>query len=170
MLETRSNEVTLMLPSDREIVVTRTFERPRHLLFEAWTKPEHMRQWWGCDGSMLTLCEVDLRPAGAWRVVMRMADGSEHPFHGVYREVKPNERLVYTEQYDMPSVGSPEWVTTILFEEVEGGTKLTHSILHRSAEARNGHLQAGMEAGTVQILNRLDQHVAAMEEAGVSIG
>jgi uncharacterized protein YndB with AHSA1/START domain len=162
MLATANHEVTVTLPSDREIVFTRTFARPRHLLFEAWTKPEHLRRWYGCEGSSITLCEADLRPGGQWRRVMRMPDGSEHPFHGVYRDIVPNERLVYTECYEMPSIGSPEWLTTVHFEDVDGLTKLTHSILHNSKEVRDGHLQAGMEAGTIQTMNRLDDHVAAM--------
>jgi uncharacterized protein YndB with AHSA1/START domain len=162
MLATVNHEVTVTLPSDREIVFTRTFARPRHLLFEAWTKPEHLRHWYGCEGSSITLCEADLRPGGRWRRVMRMPDGSEHPFHGVYRDILPNERLVYTECYEMPSIGSPEWLTTVLFEDVDGLTKLTHSIFHNSKEVRDGHLQAGMEAGTIQTLNRLDDHVASM--------
>src|SRR3984885_11913465 len=162
MLATVNHEVTVTLPSEREIVFTRTFACPRHLLFEAWTKPEHLRLWYGCEGSSLTLCEADLRPGGQWHRVMRMPDGSEHPFHGVYREIVPNERLVYTECYEMPAIGSPEWLTTVLFEEVDGLTKLTHSILHKSREIRDGHLQAGMEAGTIQILNRLDAHVASI--------
>ena len=168
MSEKGNHEVAVTLPSDQEIVFTRTFERPRHLLFEAWTKPEHVRQWWGCEGSTLTLCEIDLRPGGAWRLLMLMPDGSEHPFKGVYREIVPNKRLVYTECYDIPSIGSPEWLTTITFEEIDGKTKLTHSILHRSVEARDGHLQAGMEAGTVQTLNRLAEHVALMAEVGAT--
>lgn len=168
MPEKINHDVAVTLPSDREIVITRIFHRPRHLLFEAWTKPEHLRQWWGCDGSTLTTCEIDLRPGGSWRLVMRMADGSDHPFHGTYREVVPNERLVYTECYDMPQVGSPEWLTTVLFEEFEGNTKFTHSIHHRSVEVRDAHLQAGMEAGTVENLNRLEQYLASMIEATVS--
>ncbi len=168
MFEKGNHEVTVTLPSDREIVFTRTFERPRHLLFEAWTKPEHLRQWWGCEGSTVTLCEIDLRPGGAWRLLMLMPDGGEHPFKGVYREIVPNERLVYTECYDMPTFGSPEWLTTITFDEIDAKTKLTHSILHRSVEARDGHLQAGMEAGTVQTLNRLAEHVALMAEVGLT--
>jgi uncharacterized protein YndB with AHSA1/START domain len=166
MLATANHEITVTLPSDREIEFIRTFARPRHLLFEAWTKPEHLRQWYGCEGSSLTLCEVDLRPGGQWRRVMSMPDGSQHPFHGVFREIVPNERLVYTECYEMPNIGSPEWLTTVLFEEIDGLTKLTHLILHNSREVRDGHLQAGMEAGTIQTLNRLDNHVASMVEAG----
>src|SRR5207245_1921796 len=119
-----------------------------------------------CEGSTLTLCEIDLRQGGAWRLVMRMSDGSEHPFKGNYCEIVPNERLVYTECYDMPTFGSPEWLTTITFDEIDGETKLTHSILHRSVEARDGHLQAGMEVGTVQTLNRLAEHVALKAEVG----
>src|ERR1035438_9202271 len=89
-------------------VFTGTLPRPRHLRFEAWTRPEHLRQWWGCEGSRLTLGEIDLRPGGTRPLVIRMADGSEHCFHGVYREVAPSERLVYTECYEMPSIGSPD--------------------------------------------------------------
>jgi uncharacterized protein YndB with AHSA1/START domain len=168
MFEKGNRELTVTLPTDREIVLTRTFARPRALLFKAWTQPEHVRQWWGCDGSTLTLCEMDLRPGGAWRLRMRMPDGSEHPFHGVYQEIVPNERLVYTECYENPAVGSPEWLTTVTFEEAGGDTKLTHSILHRTAEMRDGHLKSGMEPGAVQTMNRLDRHSASMAEAGVT--
>jgi len=94
-----------------------------------------------------------------------MPDGSDHPFRGVYREIVPSERLVYTECYDVPQIGSPEWLTTVTFEEVEGGTRLTHTILHSSREARDGHLQAGMESGSIQTLRRLDEHAARMAGA-----
>lgn len=165
MFKKSSDEVTLTLPSDREIAFTRIFESPRHLVFEAWTKSEHVRQWWGCAGSTLTVCDMELRPGGAWRFVMRMPDGSEHPFKGVYREIVPHERLVYTECYDVPAIGSPEWITTITFEDHGGKTKLTSTLLHQSKEARDGHLQAGMEAGMAQTLNRLEEHAASMAEA-----
>ena len=162
MLVKSGAEVTVTLPSDREIAFTRVFERPRHLLFEAWTTPEHLRHWWGCEGSSITRCDIDLHVGGAWHLVMRMADGSSHPFQGVYREIVPNERLVYSERYDAPHIGSPEWLTTVNFDDFEGATRLTHTILHRSRELRDGHLQAGMEAGTVQTLNRLDELTAQM--------
>jgi uncharacterized protein YndB with AHSA1/START domain len=158
MLKRSNHDVSVTLPSDRHIAFTRIFECPPHVLFEAWTKPEHLRQWWGCDGSSLIVCEIDLRLGGAWRFVLRMPDESDHPFKGVYREIVPNELLVYTECYDMPSIGSPEWLTTINFDAFEGGTRLTHSILHQSREARDGHLQAGMEAGMVHSLNRLEKY------------
>jgi uncharacterized protein YndB with AHSA1/START domain len=164
MLAKGNAEVTVTLPSETEIRFTRFFNRPRQLLFEAWTRPEHIRHWWGCDGASISVCEVDLRVGGLWRIIMRMADGSDHPFHGVYREIAPGERLVYSECYDVPQIGSPEWLTTVTFEQIEGGTQLTHTIQHRSRQARDGHLQSGMEAGAVQSLHRLDEQVARMLE------
>jgi uncharacterized protein YndB with AHSA1/START domain len=168
MLEKVNHELTVTLQSDREIVLTRSFARPRGLLFEAWTQPEHVRQWWGCDGSTVTHCEMDLRPGGTWRLKMRLADGSEHSFHGEYREIVPNERLVYSECYENSAVGSPEWLTTVTFEDAGGETKLTHAILHGSREMRDGHLNSGMETGAVQTMDRLDRHAASMVEETVA--
>ena len=165
MLARTNAEVAVTLPSETEIRFTRFFNRSRHLLFEAWTRPEHVRQWWGCDGSSISVCEIDLRVGGLWKLVIRMPDGSEHPFHGAYCEIVPGERLVYSECYDVPQVGSPEWLTTVSFEEVEGKTLLTHTIRHSSREVRDAHLQAGMEAGSIQMLRRLDEHTAHMVEA-----
>jgi uncharacterized protein YndB with AHSA1/START domain len=162
MIAKSTSAFTLTLPSDREIAMTRVFDAPRSLVFEAWTKPEHVRHWWGCDGSTLTVCEIDLRPGGVWRFVLRMPDGSDHPFKGVYREIVRPERLVYTECYDEPSIGSPEWLTTVIFEEQGGKTKLTSTCLHASVEARDGHLNAGMEAGAAQTFDRLAEHLKSM--------
>lgn len=162
MLAKGLHEVTITLPSDREICFTRVFDSPRHLLFDVWTKPEHVRQWWGCSGAELTVCEIDLRPGGAWRYVMRMPGGSVHPFKGIYREIAPPDRLVYTECYDVPAFGSPEWLTTVTFDEFDGGTKLTSLLLHPDKQARDGHLQSGMETGLSETLRRLAVHVAAM--------
>jgi uncharacterized protein YndB with AHSA1/START domain len=163
MLAGRSVEVKVCLPSDREIQFTCRFERSARLLFEAWTKPEHLRRWWGCDGSVITHCAIDLRPGGSWSLVMRMADGSDHPFHGTYREVMRPHRLVYTECYDMPEFGRPEWLTTVTFDQHGTATLVTHTIQHKSREVRDGHLQAGMQEGAVQTLIRLDKHAASME-------
>lgn len=160
-------EVTVTLPSETEIRFTRLFRYPRRVLFEAWTEPRHLRHWWGCDGSNISVCEIDLRVGGSWKIVMRMSDGSDHLFRGVYREIALGERLVYSECYDGPQVGSPEWLATVTFEEVEGGTQLTHTIRHRSRQARDGHLQAGMEAGAIQSLRHLDEHVARILNGSV---
>ena len=167
MLAKGNIEVTVTLPSETEICFTCFFPRPRKVLFEAWTRPEHIRHWWGCEGSNIALCEIDLRVGGSWKIVMRMPDGSDHPFHGVYREIVLGERLVYSECYDVPRVGSPEWLTTVAFEETVDGTRLIHTIRHRSRQARDGHLQSGMESGAVQAFHHLDEYVARMLESSV---
>jgi uncharacterized protein YndB with AHSA1/START domain len=164
MLVGKNIEVSVGLPSDREIEFTCRFHRSARLLFEAWTKPEHLRQWWGCEGSSITHCAIDLRVGGSWRLIMRMADGSDHPFLGTYREILHPHRLVYTECYDMSQFGRPEWLTTVTFEETEAATLVTHTIRHQSREARDGHLQAGMQEGMVQTLMRLNEQTAAMEQ------
>jgi uncharacterized protein YndB with AHSA1/START domain len=164
MLVGKSVEVAVSLPSEREIAFTCRFQRRARLLFEAWTTPEHLRHWWGCEGSSITHCAIDLRVGGSWSLVMRMADGSEHPFHGTYREIVRPHRLVYTECYEMPRVGSPEWLTTVTFEEAQGQTLVSHIIQHKSREVRDAHLQSGMEQGIVHTWTRLNEHTAAMEQ------
>jgi uncharacterized protein YndB with AHSA1/START domain len=163
MLAKSTVDAEVTLPSDREIRFTSILKHPPRLVFAAWTQPEHLSRWWGCEGGTLPVCEGDLRVGGAWRRVLRMADGSEHPFKGIYREIVPHQRLVYTECYDKPQIGSPEWLTTVTFEDLGGTTRLTHSILHRSREARDGHLRSGMEDGAQHQMRRLDEHVAEME-------
>lgn len=154
-----SPSFTLTTPSEREIVMTRTFETPRHLVFEAWTKPEHVVRWWGCQGGSVPACEADVRPGGAWRRVLRTPDGKDHVFKGVFQEIAPPGRLVYTECFDEPSLGSPEWLVTVAFEEHDGKTTLTSTMLHTSKEIRDGHLGSGMEAGVTYILDRLAEHL-----------
>jgi uncharacterized protein YndB with AHSA1/START domain len=94
---------------------------------------------------------------------MQMKNGSDHPFHGIYREIVRPRRLVYTECYDMPQFGRPEWLTTVTFDETQGTTLVTHILQHKSRSARDGHLQAGMQEGTIQTLTRLYEHTAVME-------
>jgi uncharacterized protein YndB with AHSA1/START domain len=164
MLVGKSVEVKVSLPSEREIAFTCRFHRSATALFEAWTKPEHLSRWWGCDGSSIPHCAIDLRIGGPWSLIMRMADGSDHPFHGTYREIAQPHRLVYTECYDMPRFGSPEWLTTITFDEDPSTTLVTQTILHKSREVRDGHLQAGMQEGMIQTLLRLNEHTAVMKQ------
>jgi uncharacterized protein YndB with AHSA1/START domain len=164
MLSGKSVDVKVSLPSELEIAFVCRFNRRAQLLFEAWTVPEHVKQWWGCDGSEITHCAIDLCVGGSWHVVMRMADGSEHPFHGTYREISRPNRLVYTECYDMPQFGSPEWLTTVTFDEDHATTTVTHTIRHKSREIRDGHLQAGMQEGMIQSLTRLENLTALMDQ------
>ena len=168
MLAGKNIDVIVELPSEHEIAFTCRFQRKALSLFDAWTKPEHVRQWWGCDGSEITHCEADLRIGGHWSLTMRMSDGSTHPFHGTYREVVCPTRLVYTECYDMPQFGRPEWLTTVTFIETNGVTMVTHTIRHSSRAARDGHLQAGMQEGAIQALTNLDALTASMEQSSFS--
>jgi uncharacterized protein YndB with AHSA1/START domain len=143
----------LIEPGRPTIVIKRLFDAPRHLVFEASTKPEYLARWWGFRNSTLTQCTVDLRPGGAWRFVLRMPDGSEHGFGGVYREVVAPQRLVYTFRYD----GFPdaEALETVTFEDRKGKTLLTSTVLHQSVENRDGHVASGMEAGATESHDRL---------------
>ncbi|MDB5309465.1 MAG: hypothetical protein JWO38_3667 [Gemmataceae bacterium] len=162
MGEKTSSALTVTLPSDREIVLTRIFEAPRGLVFEAMTRPEHLARWWGPRGSKLTVCEIDLRPGGAWRYVLRGPDGIDYPFKGVYREIVRPERIVTTECFDNPSIGSPEWLATMVLEEHDGRTKMMTTCLHPSVEARDGHLKSGMEGGAGETLDRLEELLRTM--------
>jgi uncharacterized protein YndB with AHSA1/START domain len=144
-------------PGERTITVSRTFEAPRRLVFEAWTKPEHVKRWWGCSASTLAVCEIDLRVGGAYRYVMQLPDGSQHPFKGVYREVVAPERLVHTQVYDVEPYSSIETFVTVLFEEHDGKTTMTETILHPSVETRDGHVASGLELGVRESLNSLEE-------------
>lgn len=162
MLARNSGSLTLLLPSDGEILLTRVFNAPRRLVFEAWTKPEHVRRWYGCGELALTACEIDLRAGGAYRYAMSAPDGTEHTIRGVYREIVPPGRLVYTERYVGPGIVSAEALVTVLFAEHDGMTTLTSTVLHQSKANRDAHLKTGMETGAGAVLGRLAQHLATM--------
>jgi uncharacterized protein YndB with AHSA1/START domain len=150
-------------PSDREVVFTRAFEAPRELVFEAWTNPEHVRHWWGLRGSTMVLCEADVRPGGSWRYVTTAEDGAEVPFTGVYQEVTPPERLVYTEMYDVEPFNSGDpAVNTATFTQEEGGTLVTVTTVYPSKEVRDFALSTGMEAGAAESYDRLAEHLTSL--------
>lgn len=163
MSPTVSNALTVTLPSDREIVLTRVFDAPRRLVFDAMTQAEHVPKWWGPRGTVFTRCEIDCRPGGTWRYELRSPDGRAFAFKGTFHEIQAPERIVATECYDEPAIGSPEWLATVVLEEVDGRTKMTSTILHPSVEARNGHLQSGMEAGASQTFDRLAELLRALK-------
>jgi uncharacterized protein YndB with AHSA1/START domain len=143
-------------PTDREIVLTRAFDAPREMVFEAWTKPEHVREWWGPRNSTKVLFEAEVRPGGSWRYVIRDEDGNEVPFSGVYREVTPPERLVYTEIYDVApfNAGDPA-VNTATFDERDGTTVVTVVTVYPTKEVRDFVLSTGMERGAAESYDRL---------------
>lgn len=137
------------------IVITRWFDAPRRLVFEACTKPELLKRWWGPRDTRLVVCEVDLRPGGAWRFVLQAADGQESGFSGVYREIVPDERIVQTFIYD-PFPDADALETSVL--EAHGDrTKLSVTIVHKTMWARDGHVGAGMERGMRETHDRLEE-------------
>ncbi len=148
-------------PSDREIVMTRLFDAPQRLVFEAMTKPEHVRRWWGIldERYSLPVCEIDLRPGGAWRYVGRGPQG-QFAFHGVYREVAAPDRIVYTEIYD-PFPDAESVVTVILTEE-GGKTRLTVTAVYPSRDVRDAVLKTGMERGAGISYDRLEDLVVEL--------
>jgi uncharacterized protein YndB with AHSA1/START domain len=143
-------------PSEREIVLTRLFDAPRHLVFEAMSKPEHIKRWWGNLGAgySVPVCEVDLRPGGRWRFVNRHP-GGDAEFYGVYREIVPPERIVFTEIF-APFPDAESVVTSVLTEE-SGKTRLTATCVYPSREVRDMVLQTGMEKGAAASYDRLDE-------------
>ncbi len=142
-------------PSDREIRMTRLFDAPRHLVFEAMSKPEHIKRWWGClgEGYSVPVCEVDLRPGGKWRFVNRHPEG-EAVFYGVYREVVPPDRMVFTEIYE-PFPDAESVVTAVLTEE-NGKTRLTANVVYPSPEVRDMVLKTGMADGAARSYDKLE--------------
>lgn len=162
MLARSKAAMTLILPSDREIVLTRVFNAPRRVVFEAWTNPDHVKQWYGCSIMTLAICEIDLRVAGAYRYVMRDSSGINHTMEGTYREITPPARLVYTERYVTEGFTSNEALVTVIFAEHDGMTTLTSTILHESKADRDGHLGTGMEKGAAEVYDRLAAHIETM--------
>jgi len=149
-------------PSDLEIAMMREFDAPRHLVFDAMTRPEHVRRWFGCDAFTLPICEIDLRVGGAYRFVMRSPDGGESTLQGIYREIVRPERVVFVERILMPGFTSPEYQVTSSFDDIGGGTRLTTIILHDSRENRDGHLHSGIEKGVAPAYDRLAELVGTM--------
>jgi uncharacterized protein YndB with AHSA1/START domain len=156
-----SDSFTVTTPSDTEIRMTRLFGAPRHLVWEAMSRPEHVRQWWGRlgDGYSVPVCEMDLRPGGRWRFVNRHPKG-EAAFHGVYREIDPPRRAVYTEIFeDFPDVESV--VTTELTDEGDK-TRITVTAAYPSLEVRDMVLKTGMERGAAISYDRLEDVAMAL--------
>jgi uncharacterized protein YndB with AHSA1/START domain len=143
-------------PTDREIVVRRVFDAPRRLVFDAWTKPELLKRWFGARGWNLVVCEVDLRVNGTWRFLSRGPDGTDMGHGGVYRVIQPPDRLVYTELFDNQSYPG-ESLVTHEFVEQNGKTTLTSTLLYATQEGRDIVLSYPMERGLAEGYDRLTQ-------------
>ena len=145
-------------PADREIHIERVFDAPRDRVFAVYTDPELIPEWWGPRDTTTVVDEMDVRPGGSWRFVMRSADGSESGFRGVYREVTPPERIVQTFEWEgMPGHISVETAT---FEDLGDRTKVTTISLFHTTEERDGMLESGMESGMNVTYARLDELLA----------
>ena len=156
----KTGTLSVTLPSDREIRLTRVFNAPRGLIFEAMSKPEHVARWWGPRDYTTTVSDMDFRVGGAWRFVQRAADGSEFGFRGEYREIVPPERVVQTFEFEgMPGHISVE---TMTLDERDGKTTLTATSVFTSVEDRDGMLQSGMEKGAGESYDRLEEFVQTL--------
>ena len=138
-----SGTATVTLPTDETILITREFDAPKHLVYEAWTTPELVKRWWHANRGEVTVAEIDLRVGGEWRWVSVTPDGFEVAFHGEYRELVPHERIVSTEVYE----GFPdgEALNTLTLTETDGRTTLEVLVQHESKEHRDAHVESGME-------------------------
>jgi uncharacterized protein YndB with AHSA1/START domain len=146
------------LPTDEQILITREFDAPKHLVYRAWTTPELVKRWWSGHQGEMTIAEIDLRVGGRWRYVMVADGGHEVAFHGEYREIVPNQRIVNTEVYEMP--GAPEGegaLNIVTFTEVDGRTTLTLLVQAASKQDRDAIVSSGMEVGMQQQMDLLEQ-------------
>src|SRR5689334_11704654 len=133
------------LPTDTQILITREFDAPRHLVYQAWITPELIKRWWSAKRGKVTVADVDLRVGGKWRWVMVTDDGFEVAFHGEYRELIPNERIVSTEVYEGMPEADAEALNTLTLNEKDRRTTLTLLVQHKSQEHRDAHINSGME-------------------------
>ena len=155
MAVTSSGMAVVTLPSDTQILITREFDAPRHLVYKAWTTPELVHRWWAGRRGEMQSVDIDLRVGGTWRYVMVADGGFEVGFHGEYREIVADERIVSTEVYEgMPDAES---VNTITLTDVDGRTLLEVLVQHSSKEHRDAHIESGMEAGMQDAYDLLEQ-------------
>ena len=162
------NLTTMTLEGDREIVITRTFNGPARIVFDAWTRPELVRRWWApkSRGVSIVACDADVRVGGSYRYVLRLKSGSDIAFSGTYTEVAPPARLVYTEIFEPTAAGTqPDEVgivITVTFDERDGKTNMTSRSMCPSKEIRDAIIASGMEHGMRETMDQLDELVASL--------
>ncbi len=160
MAVTSSGSAKVTLPTDEQILITREFDAPKHLVYKAWTTPELVKRWWHANRGEVKSAEIDLRVGGTWRYVSVTDDGHEFAFHGEYREIVPNERIVSTEVFE----GFPdgEALNTLTLTEEDGRTMLEVLVQHATKEHRDGHIDSGMEAGMQDAMDLLEEVAASL--------
>ena len=153
---------TITTPAEREIHIERVFDAPRDRVFATYTDPELIPEWWGPNGTTAVVDQMDVRPGGSWRFVIRNSDGSETGFRGTYREVSAPERIVQTFEWEgMPGHVSVETAT---FEDLGDRTKMSITTLFHTTEERDGMLGSGMEGGMNETFQRLDELLERLAE------
>jgi uncharacterized protein YndB with AHSA1/START domain len=153
-----SGTATVELPTDDQILITRVFDAPKHLVFKAYTTPELVKRWWGAKRGEVQIAEIDLRVGGQWRYASVTRDGFEVAFHGEYLEIVPDERLVATEIYEIPDQGdSPPTINTATFTEAGGRTTLTVLVQCPTNEVRDMIIESGMETGMQDAMDLLEE-------------
>jgi uncharacterized protein YndB with AHSA1/START domain len=161
MAVTSSGRATVTLPTDEQILITREFDAPKHLVYQAFTTPELVKRWWHANRGEATIAEIDLRVGGRWRYVMIADGGFEVGFHGEYREIVPNERIVSTEIYEMPEADpipdDDAPLNIVTFTELDGRTTLTVLVQCTTQELRDVIIDSGMEAGMQEGMDLLEQ-------------
>ena len=161
MVKTSKGSAVLTLPSDTAILITRDLEAPKHLIYTAWTTPELVKRWWHANRGTCTSTEIDLRVGGKWRWVMVTDGGFEVAFHGEYREIVPNERLVYTEVYEGAPPGPDGEEAVLNFVTLEnlgaGRTRVTSLSQARTKEVRDMIIKSGMEGGMQDAYDLMEQ-------------
>lgn len=158
---TSSGTAKVTLPTDEQILITREFDAPKHLVYKAWTTPELVKRWWSGQRGSVTSAEIDLRVGGTWRYVMVANGGFEVAFHGEYREIVPNERIVNTEVFEMPGTpalpAADEPLNIVTFAEADGRTTLSILVQTTSKELRDTIIDSGMEGGMQEGMDLLEQ-------------
>jgi uncharacterized protein YndB with AHSA1/START domain len=158
MTVTTSGTAKVTLPADTQILITREFDAPKHLVYKAWTTPELVKRWWHANRGTVTLAEIDLKVSGKWRYVSVTDGGFEVGFHGEYREIVPNERIVSTEAYEgVPDADANATVNTLTLTETDGRTTLEVLVEAPSKEVRDAIIESGMEAGMQDAMDLLEQ-------------
>jgi uncharacterized protein YndB with AHSA1/START domain len=160
-MATTSGTAVITLPTDEQILITREFDAPKHLVYRAWTTPELVKRWWSGRRGEMTLADIDLRVGGSWRYVMIAHGGHEVAFHGTFREIVPNERIVTTEVYEMPGADpvadADAPLNIVTFTEIDGRTRLSLLVQTPTKELRDAIIDSGMEGGMQEGMDLLEQ-------------
>lgn len=161
---TPMNRTTMERVSDRELVITRTFNGPVRIVFDAWTKPEFLKRWWAPKSLGVTLfaCDVDLRVGGSYRFVFGHDEGHPMAFSGTYTDIAPYSRVAYTQIFE-PMRAAGEGLITVTFEEEDGKTRVVSHELYPSKKVLDGVIESGMERGMRATLDQLEELIATLQ-------